>query len=84
MYKAVVKDRTKFKVTKDETRLVQPVALQAFIDQASQKVDGGRAFVRPSGTEDILRLFCEATEKADVQKLADQILGEIESKYKDF
>ena len=27
MYKAVVKDRTKFKVTKDETRLIQPVEL---------------------------------------------------------
>ena len=58
--------------------------LQEFIDKASEKIDGGRAFVRPSGTEDILRLYVEATEKADVKKLADQILEEINAKYKNF
>ena len=44
---------------------------------------GGRAFVRPSGTEDILRLYVEAQDADDVQVLADLILEEIETKYKD-
>ena len=45
---------------------------------------GGRAFVRPSGTEDILRLYVEAEHVEDVQVLADLILEEIETKFKDF
>lgn len=84
MFKAVVSDRTKFKVIKDESRLTQPSGLQDFIDQASKKIDGGRAFVRPSGTEDILRLYVEATERSNVKVLADQILEEINKNYKDF
>ena len=84
MFKAVVSDRTKFKVIKDESRLTQPSGLQDFIDQASKQIDGGRAFVRPSGTEDILRLYVEATERSNVKVLADQILEEINNNYKDF
>lgn len=34
MFKAVVNDRTAFKTTWDETRLVSPASLQAFIDNA--------------------------------------------------
>jgi phosphoacetylglucosamine mutase len=61
MYKAVVSDRYKFKTTEDETRLVQPKELQDIIDKAVSEVKNGKAFVRPSGTEDILRLYCEAS-----------------------
>ncbi len=60
MYKAIVLDRTSFKTTWDETQLVEPVALQQTLDRLVKKVPGGRAFVRPSGTEDILRLYVEA------------------------
>ena len=74
MFKAVVNDRTKFKTIKDESRLTEPQQLQTFIDQSSAKFDGARAFVRPSGTEDILRLYVEATKKEDVQTLAKEIL----------
>ena len=83
MFKAVVSDRTKFKVIKDESRLTNPAGLQQFIDDSCKKYDGGRAFVRPSGTEDILRLYAEATNKQDIPKLANEILDEIQAKYKD-
>jgi len=59
-YKAVVKDRTKFKVVWDESRLTHPVALQETIDKLVGEVEEGKAFVRPSGTEDILRVYAEA------------------------
>ena len=83
MFKAVVSDRTKFTVIKDESRLTNPLALQQFIDEACKRYDDGRAFVRPSGTEDILRLYAEATDIIDIPKLSKEILDEIQSKYKD-
>ena len=84
MYKAIVTDRTKFKTQWDESRLVDPLELQELIDAESALVQGGRAFVRPSGTEDILRLYVEAKQEADVQRLADAILGAIETRFKNY
>ena len=84
MYKAVVKDRTKFKVIWDESRLTEPAALQETIDTLVASVSEGKAFVRPSGTEDILRLYAEASTVTEMEKLANAIMSEIEAKYKDF
>lgn len=84
MYKAIVKDRTKFKVIWDESRLTQPIELQQKIDELVAATTEGKAFVRPSGTEDILRLYAEARTVPEMEALAKTILGEIESKYKDF
>ena len=84
MYKAIVKDRTKFKVIWDESRLTQPLELQDTIDQLVASVTEGKAFVRPSGTEDILRLYAEASTIQEMEELAKGILQEIETKYKDF
>ncbi len=83
MYKAVVKDRTQFKTIWDESRLTQPSALQDTIDQLVKEVGGGKAFVRPSGTEDILRIYSEASTPEKVEQLGNAILKEIEDKYKD-
>ena len=48
-----------------------------------QEVGGGKAFVRPSGTEDILRIYAEASTPEKVEQLGNAILKEIEDKYKD-
>lgn len=84
MYKAVVKDRTKFKVIWDESRLTEPIELQDKIDELVSSTNEGKAFVRPSGTEDILRLYSEAATMAEMEALAQNILREIETKYIDF
>ena len=84
MYKAVVKDRTKFKVVWDESRLTQPIELQQKIDELVAATTEGKAFVRPSGTEDILRLYAEAKTVQEMEALAKAIMTEIETKYKDF
>ena len=84
MYKAVVDDRTAFRTQWDESRLTDPLPLQQLIDDESATVEGGRAFVRPSGTEDILRLYVEAKHEADVQILADKILQAIETRFKNY
>ncbi|TNV80721.1 hypothetical protein FGO68_gene10832 [Halteria grandinella] len=84
MFKAVVKDRTKFNVVWDESRLTQPIELQNYIDALVSQTTEGKAFVRPSGTEDILRLYAEAKTMEEMEALAKAILKEIDEKYKDY
>ena len=35
----------------------------------------GRAFVRPSGTEDVVRVYAEAASGADADALAEEVAG---------
>lgn len=50
--------------TKDaERKCVKPDGLQEKIDSLVSKYPKGRAFVRPSGTEDIVRVYAESTTK---------------------
>jgi phosphoacetylglucosamine mutase len=79
MFKAVVADRTAFRTVWDETKLTEPQMLQDIIELFSKDFKKGRAFVRPSGTEDILRLYVEAATMDDVENLARIILAEIEN-----
>jgi len=50
--------------------LTEPKELQEEINKAIDSVTNGKAFVRPSGTEDILRLYSEASTLEEVEKLA--------------
>lgn len=68
--KLAVSDRASFVTTPDETRLVAPAALQAAIDALVAAVPSGRAFVRPSGTEDVVRVYAEAHSQAAADELA--------------
>ena len=52
---------TIFKTEDAERVLVSPPGLQERLDELIRKYDGGRAFVRPSGTEDVVRVYAEAT-----------------------
>lgn len=73
--KVRVADRLALTTTPDESRLVEPAALQAAIDAAVAEVDAsnGRAFVRPSGTEDVVRVYAEAATVADADRLAAKV-----------
>jgi hypothetical protein len=51
LVKVLVRDRNAFTTTDAERKLVTPVGAQALIDEEVKKYEGGRAFVRPSGTE---------------------------------
>ena len=82
MYKVKVADRKKFTITEDESKLTYPIQLQEEIDAAIAKVQDGKAFVRPSGTEDILRLYCEASTTDQMESLSAELLDIIERKYK--
>ena len=64
LVKVVVVDRHIFKTEDTERRLVSPPGLQAKIDELVRRYEAGRSFVRPSGTEDVVRVYAEASVKA--------------------
>lgn len=60
LVKIVVPDRNIFETEDAERRLKSPPGLQTKIDDLVRKFEGGRGFVRPSGTEDVVRIYAEA------------------------
>lgn len=68
-----VKDRKIFETTDAERKLVKPEGLQAKIDALVAKYDNGRSFVRPSGTEDVVRIYAEAKTQEQADKLAEEV-----------
>lgn len=68
--KVEVKDRTLFSTTDAERRLVSPPELQPKIDALVQKFSQGRSFVRASGTENVVRVYAEATSRVQADELA--------------
>ncbi|CAM0905615.1 unnamed protein product [Alopecurus aequalis] len=80
--KVKVKDRTSIITTDAERKVCQPPGLQELIDREIANYSQGRCFVRPSGTEDVVRVYAEAStvEAADslaksVALLVERILG---------
>lgn len=67
LVKVEVPDRSMFQTEDAERRLVYPEALQGWIDEVVNKVDMGRSFVRPSGTEDCVRVYAEAKSSKDAE-----------------
>ena len=63
LVKVVVADRHIFKTEDAERRLVSPSGLQSKIDELVRRYEAGRSFVRPSGTEDVVRVYAEAMAK---------------------
>ena len=57
--------------SEDEMRAIEPAALQAELDLAMAKTKQGRCFVRPSGTEDVVRIYAEAATVSEAESLAE-------------
>lgn len=55
-----VADRRVIDTTDAERRAVTPPGLQEKIDELTKTFRSARAFVRPSGTEDVVRVYAEA------------------------
>ncbi|XP_019745837.1 phosphoacetylglucosamine mutase isoform X2 [Hippocampus comes] len=71
--KVKVSDRRVIDTTDAERRAVSPAGLQDAIDASVAKYRHARAFVRPSGTEDVVRVYAEA----DTQESADSLAHEV-------
>nr|AJG44540.1 N-phosphoacetylglucosamine mutase [Cnaphalocrocis medinalis] len=71
--KVTVQDRNAISTTDAERRCTAPEGLQSKIDELVAAYTSGRAFVRPSGTEDVVRVYSEA----DTQEAADKLAAEV-------
>ena len=67
LVKVEVADRFKFETTDAERKLTKPDGLQGVLNDAVGKVEQGRSFVRPSGTEDCVRVYAEAKTSAGAE-----------------
>lgn len=61
--KILVADRNVIRVTNADRQCVTPDGLQDEIDRLVAKYPKGRSFVRPSGTEDVVRIYAEAATR---------------------
>lgn len=75
--KIIVADKNIYKTSHDQTKLLEPVLIAHKLDNLLTQTcfEGCRAFVRPSGTEDILRLYVEnnSTNSSDLNLLIKKI-----------
>lgn len=71
--KVPVTDRSIYKTTYEETTLLEPAGVQEKIDALVEKHHEARAFVRSSGTENIVRVYAEAQTPDEAASLAENI-----------
>lgn len=67
--KVSVPDKSAVSCSEDETIVTRPAALQEDLFAAMATVRNGRCFVRPSGTEDVVRIYAEASTQEEADKL---------------
>lgn len=66
-------NRTAFQTTDADRICLKPEGLQGAINSLVDPIQGGRAFVRPSGTEDCVRIYVEANDMKDVHHINNTI-----------
>lgn len=72
--KLQVRDRHALRATCMDTRVEAPRGLQEEVDAAAAEAAAGRAFVRPSGTENVVRVYAEAATQREADALALRVL----------
>lgn len=68
--KVTIKDRTVIETTDAERKVTAPEGLQDEIDKLVSGYKSARSFVRPSGTEDVVRVYAEANTQEAADSLA--------------
>lgn len=71
--KIAVKAKENLKVNDIEDKVLEPAGLQNAIEKIIEEHKGKKAFLRASGTENVLRLHVEAETKEQVQAITAQI-----------
>jgi phosphoglucosamine mutase len=65
----------------DKSRVYSDQELNDFVAQAQAELDGtGRVLLRPSGTEDLVRVMVEAKDLGSAQSWAERIAGLVEKR----
>lgn len=70
MLKVTVQDRNVIVCNDNETECIQPANVQPLLAEAMGGYPHGRTFVRPSGTEDVVRVYAEAATRDEADALA--------------
>ena len=73
--KVKVKNRAIFVPINADTELAEPAGIQEKINALVAQYPQGRSFVRPSGTEDIVRVYAEAATRQQTDELAFKVCG---------
>lgn len=73
MFQVMVADRAVITTTDAERICVTPAGLQDSINKIVANFPKGRSFVRPSGTEDVVRVYAEALTQENTDSLAVQV-----------
>lgn len=68
-----IRDRSIVKTTDSERRVSAPQGLQQNIDTLVSQYEGSRCFVRPSGTEDCVRVHAECRTQREAESLANSV-----------
>jgi len=71
--KVAIANRAVINTTDAERKCTTPAGVQEAIDGLVAKVKKGRSFVRPSGTEDVVRVYAEAMTQEQADALAYQV-----------
>jgi phosphoacetylglucosamine mutase len=77
--KVAVKNKSLITCSDDETTALTPEALPTALAEAMNKIERGRCFVRPSGTEDVVRVYAEAADRAAADILAAECVTAVKS-----
>jgi len=75
MKKVKVQDRRIIECNHNETVCLEPTAVQPALREAMDSVEAGRTFIRPSGTEDVVRVYAEAKTEPEADKLAEAAMA---------
>nr|XP_054766449.1 phosphoacetylglucosamine mutase-like [Lytechinus pictus] len=75
--KVKVADRTAVQTTDAERQCTRPAGLQDAINTLIANYQSARSFVRPSGTEDVVRVYAEAATREQADKLAYEVAGKV-------
>ena len=73
--KVTIKDRTVIQTYDAERRVSEPAELQKSLDMLIENLGYkmARSFVRPSGTEDVVRVYAEADTQEHTDDLANKV-----------
>ncbi|XP_059898484.1 phosphoacetylglucosamine mutase [Gadus macrocephalus] len=71
--KVKVSDRRVIDTKDAERKTVSPAGLQEAIDRLVERHQDGRSFVRPSGTEDVVRVYSEAATQESADALGHEV-----------
>ncbi|KZC13769.1 PREDICTED: phosphoacetylglucosamine mutase [Dufourea novaeangliae] len=68
-----VSDKNLITTTNAERQCVTPIGIQEEIDKVVSKYRKGRSFVRPSGTEDVVRVYAECEDPNDLNRMITEV-----------